>query len=154
MFRGIIAALFAGAVVTGLTSTAYAKPRVQSQAEGGLTTRSGSSLRGLHNRSVSQDFPTILPETSETSPISVPAPIFIRHRPERVTQPQSITVFGQKIDLGSRKSSPNSANQSPSHVGVRNVEVSTGASSTDSEQVLRVQYQLMSRPEKQYSQSK
>jgi hypothetical protein len=147
MFRGIIATFVAGAVVTGLTSTAYAKPRVQSQPAKGFTTRSGASLRGLENRSVSHDFPTFLPDTSEAASIPEPAPILLPNRTEPATQPQSITVFGEKIELGSQKSSQNSRNQVPSHVGVRNVEVSTGASSTDSEQLVKVQYRLLSRPE-------
>lgn len=146
MFRGIIAALFAGALVAGLTSTVYAKPRVQSQPEGGFTTLSGASLRGLENRNVSQDFPTFLPESSENPSLPEPAPILLGDRSEPVTQPQSITVFGEKIELGSRRASPNSGNQAPSHVEMRNVEVSAGASSTDAEQLVKVQYQLLSRP--------
>lgn len=148
MFRGIIATLVAGAVVTGLTSTAYAKPRVQSQPAKGFTTRSGASLRGLENRSVSRDFPTFLPDTAEAASIPQPAPILLRDRTEPAPQPPSITVFGEKIDLGNQKSSQNSRNQVPSHVGVRNVEVSAGASSTDSEQLVKVQYRLPSSPEK------
>ena len=148
MFRGIIAALFAGVIVAGLSSTANAKPRVQSQVEGSYTTRSGRSLRGLENRNLSPDFPTLLPETPAISPSSVPAPILLRNNAEPESVAQSITVFGQKIELGNRGSSENSGNQAPSHMGVRNVEVSAGASSTDSEQLLRVQYQLMSNPKK------
>ncbi|GAB4184100.1 MAG: hypothetical protein Fur006_21380 [Coleofasciculaceae cyanobacterium] len=147
MFRGIITAFFAGAIVAGLSSTVDAKPRVQSQSQGGYTTRSGASLRGLENRNVSQDFPTFLPETSESSPSSVPTPISIHDNSETVNQPQSITVFGQKIELGHRNSSQNSENQAPSHVGLRNIEVSAGASSLDSQQLLRVQYQMLSSPE-------
>jgi hypothetical protein len=147
MFRGIITAFFAGAIVAGLSSTVDAKPRVQSQSQDGYTTRSGASLRGLENRNVSQDFPTFLPETSESSPSSVPAPISIHENSETVNQPQSITVFGQKIELGHRNSSHNSENQAPSHVGLRNIEVSAGASSLDSQQLLRVQYQMLSSPE-------
>ncbi len=145
MFREIIAALVAGTVFTGLSATADAKPRVQSQGEGGYTTRSGASLRGLENRSVSEDFPTTF--SSQPSRVAVPAPILLRDRSEVVPQPQAITVFGQKIELGDQNSSSNSPNQAPSHVGVRNVEVSTGASSTDGEQLFRVQYRLLSQPE-------
>jgi hypothetical protein len=147
MFRGIITAFFAGAIAAGFSSTAYAKPRVQSQSQSPYTTRSGTSLRGLENRSVSRDFPTFLPETSERSPNSVPAPISLQDNPDTVNQLQSITVFGQKIELGHRDSSQNSENQAPSHVGLRNVEVSAGASSLDSQQLFKVQYQMLSSPE-------
>ena len=147
MFRGIIAAFVAGSAITGLTSTAYAKPRAQSQPASGVTTRSGASLRGLENRSVSHDFSSFLPDSSEAASIPEPAPILLHNHAEPATQPQSITVFGEKIELGSHKSSQNPANQAPSHVGVRNVEVSTGASSTDSEQLVKVQYRLLSHPE-------
>lgn len=147
MFRGIITALFAGVIVAGLSSTADAKPRVQSQSRSGYTTRSGASLRGLENRSVSQDFPTLMPDSSERSGNSVPAPISLHENSEAVNQPQSITVFGQKIELGHRNSSQNSENQAPSHVGLRNVEVSAGASSLDSQQLFRVQYQMLPSPE-------
>ncbi len=144
MFRGIITAIVAGAIVTGLASTAYAKPRGQSQSEGGYTTRSGESLRGLESRSGLQDLAT---SSSESSPSSVPAPILLHDISQPVTQPQSVTIFGEKIELGHRGSSQNSGNQAPSHANLRNVEVSAGASSTDPEQVLRVQYQLMSNPD-------
>jgi len=143
MSRGLITAFFAGVVVAGLSSTAYAKPKVQSQSQGGYMTRSGASLRGLENRSVSRDFPTFSPEISERSSNSVPAPISLHEHPEIVNQPQSITVFGQKIELGHRNSSQHSENQAPSHVGLRNVEVSAGASSLDSQQLFRVQYQML-----------
>lgn len=144
MFRGITTAIVAGAIVTGLTSTAYAKPRVQSQSEGGYTTRSGESLQGLESRRAAQDL--VIP-SSESSPSSVPAPILLHDNSQPAPQPQSITIFGEKIELGHRGSSPNSANQAPSHANLRNVEVSAGASSTDPEQVLKVQYQLMSNPD-------
>ncbi|HEY9830302.1 MAG TPA: hypothetical protein V6D26_06975 [Stenomitos sp.] len=148
MFRGFITTLFAGIVVTGLTSTAYAKPRVQTQPAGGFTTRSGASLRGLENRSISQDLPTILSDTADTSSVAVPAPILLHQPSESVAQPPSITVFGEKIELGTKRGSRNSSNQAPSHVGVRNVQVSAGGSSTDSEQLVKVQYQLLSDPER------
>jgi hypothetical protein len=141
MFRGIITALFAGAVVAGLASTAYAKPRVQTQPQGGFTTRSGASLRGLERQSESED---ILPETS---PISQPAPI-LGNNSQPATRPQSITIFGETIQLGNRGASQNSGNRAPSHVEMRNVEVEAGASSLDPDRVLRLQYQLLSPPEK------
>ena len=147
MFRGIITAFFAGVVVAGLSSTADAKPKVQSQSQSGYTTRSGASLRGLENRSVSQDFPSFLSETPQGSSNSVPAPISLHDNSETVNQPQSITVFGQKIELGHRNSSQSSQNQAPSPVGLRNVEVSAGASSLDSQQLFRVQYQMLQTPE-------
>lgn len=144
MLRGIIATLFAGALITALTSTVCAKPKGQPQAEGGFTTRSGASLRGLQNRSASEGLTN---SSSETAPISVPVPILLHENSESVTQPQSLTLFGQEIKLGNRGTSRNSGNQAPSHMEMRNVEFSAGASSLDPGQVLRVQYQLMSNPE-------
>jgi hypothetical protein len=148
MFRGAIAVLFIGAVVTGLSSTGYAQQRVQPQPEGSFTTRSGESLR-VEGRSVSKDFKTPTPATPSNS---VPAPVSLPHNSEAVTQPQSLTVFGQKIDFGHRRTSPasdtNSGNRAPSHLEMRNVEVSAGASSMDSQQIFKVQYQMLSPQEK------
>lgn len=148
MFRGMIAVLFTGAVVTGLSSTGYAQQRVQPQPEGSFTTRSGESLR-IEGRSVSKDFQTPSPDTASNS---VPAPISLPQNSQPVTRPQSLTVFGQKIDFGNRKTSQNSdsntGNQAPSYVEMRNVEVSAGASSMDSQQIFKVQYQMLSPQEK------
>ncbi len=144
MVRRTLAALSAGVLVTSLTSPVYAQPRVQSQTRGHFTTRSGASLQGLENRSISQDFPAFLPASSS---VSVPQPV-VRESAESSEKPQSVTVFGQTIELGSRGDSKNSGNKAPSHLEMRNIEFSAGASATDSEELLRVQYQLMNSEQK------
>ncbi len=113
MFHKTSAALFAGIVVTGLSSTVYAQTITPAPADSSFNTRSGESLRGLQNRSISKDYSTF----SETSPLSGISPMSIRN---------------------------NSAPRSP---GVRlsdGVKVSAGASPINSDEVLKVRYNLLS----------
>jgi hypothetical protein len=79
MFRKTIAPLFAGMVVTGLSSTVYAQPITPAPTDNSFNTRSGESLRGLQNRSISKDSSTF----SETSPLSGISPMSIRNSSTR-----------------------------------------------------------------------
>lgn len=58
MSRKILAAVGAIALVTGLTSTVYAKPIALSQPQTGSVTVSGESLQGIQSRSLAKDYPT------------------------------------------------------------------------------------------------
>jgi hypothetical protein len=143
MFRGMIVTLFAGAVVTGLTSITYAKPVVQSQAQSSFSTRSGESLRGLESRNVSEDY-TVFSETTlinEASPISLPD-----ENSESARPAPAISVFGNRIELPGDRSSRNSESQAPRQLRLNDVGVSAGGSSIDSDQILKLQYQLLTPP--------
>ncbi len=148
MFRGIIAVLIAGAVVTGLTSTVCAKPMENSQPQDSFNTLSGESLRGLESRNLSKDSSTILPETS---PISERASISARDNNNNNSTPvieiPAIAVFGTKVEFSRGRSSGDANSRASGNVELSNLEVSAGASSVDSEQVVKVQYQLLSQPE-------
>ena len=131
MFRGIIVALFAGAVVTGLTSTVYAQPLVRSQPENGFTTRSGESLRGLESRNLSTDYPTVFPEPSS---ISEPSPISLHNN-----NSASVSQFPERLVLG------NIVEINFKHLVLdKKIQINAGGSSLDSEQLLNVGYQLLS----------
>jgi hypothetical protein len=145
MFRAITVVLFAGAIVTQLTATVYAKPIERSQPENRFNTLSGESLRGLESRNLSKDSPV-----PEASPISETSSISARdnNNSEPSIQIPAITVFGTKVEISRGRSSGDSNSRASGFVGVRNIEVSTGASSVDTEQVVKVQYQLLSSPDK------
>lgn len=115
MFRGVIAALFAGTIVTGLTSTVYA------QSSNGANTLSGESLRGLENREVSKDFPSVFSGSSRTSGNS--STLLLDN--DANSEPQS----KPPIRL------PEFVNQ---------LDFSTGGSALNSEEVFKVRYRLLS----------
>lgn len=114
MLRKIITALIAGTIVTSLTSTVYA------QSEVNYNTRSGESLQGLQNRSVSKDFPTTFSGTSRTSGNS-----------ETLILEENNNNSGPKIKSPIRL--PEFVNQ---------LDVSTGASSLNSDEVFRLRYRV------------
>jgi hypothetical protein len=120
MFRGILATLGVGAVVTGSSSTVLANPTVPAQPESSFDTLSAESLRDVENRNLSKDYLTLsaksLP-TPETSPISLSDK---RNAPV-------IPIPAEILEL------------------VQRVEVSTGGSSLDSDQLVRLQFSLSSR---------
>jgi hypothetical protein len=147
MFRGIIAPLFAGVIVTGLTSTVYAKPIVPSQPENNFSTRSSESLRRIENRNIVKDFLTPSSTTSSAAEIS---PISLQdNKPTPVPLAPAEFVLGNNVKVSAGRPSPNSATHAPAHLELSNrIEVNAGASSLDSEQLVKVQYQLLSQPEK------
>lgn len=115
MFRGIITALFTGTVVTGLTSTVYA------QSGNGTTTLSGESLRGLENREVSKDFPSVFSGSLRTSGNS--STLLLDNDPNSKPQlkpPIRLPEFVNQLDF------------------------STGGSALNSEEVFKVRYRLLS----------
>lgn len=138
MFRGMITIVFAGMVITGLTSTVCAEPIARSQARNTPTTLSGESLRGLESRNLFKDSPSL----SGTAPVPDAAPLSLQDdnslqedNSESGNQARTISVFGITVEL-----SPEGLSQ----LGLSNLEVSAGGSSVDAEQVLNVRYQLLS----------
>lgn len=115
MYREIIAALFIGTIVTGLTSTVYA------QSNNGATTLSGESLRGLENREVSKDFPSVFSGSSRTSGNSSTLLLDnnANSKPE-IKPPIRLPEFVNQLDF------------------------STGGSALNSEEVFKVRYRLLS----------
>lgn len=142
MLRGSTVILFAGAIAFGLTSHVWANPSERSRAERNFTTLSGESLQGLENRSTSEDSPALLREDNsgaETGEILLPEDKSESEAPE-------ITLFGNTIKL-STEDSPQSADNRPStHLELSDLEFSTGGSSVDDEQVMKVQYRFPSAP--------
>lgn len=114
MLRGIITVLVAGTIVTSLTSTVYA------QSEANYNTRSGESLQGLQNRSINKDFPTTFSGTSRTS-----------GNAETLILEENNNNSGPKIKSPIRL--PEFVNQ---------LDVSTGGSSLNSDEVFRLRYRV------------
>ena len=115
MYRGIIAALFTGTIVTGLTSTVYA------QSNNGATTISGESLRGLQNREVSKDFTSVFSGSSPSSGNSSTLLLDNNANSEpRIKPPIRLPEFVNQLDF------------------------STGGSALNSEEVFKVRYRLLS----------
>ena len=136
MFRKTIAPLFAGMVVTGLSSTVYAQPITPAPTDNSFNTRSGESLRGLQNRSISKDSSTF----SETSPLSGISPMSIRNSSTR-RSPSVRLIDGVKVTAGSTSTSTGSSG----YLEVNDqVKVSAGASPINSDEVLKVRYNLLS----------
>lgn len=114
MRHHIITALVAGTIVTSLNSTVYA------QSNTNYNTRSGDSLQGLQNRSISKDFPTTFSGNSGTSVNS-----------ETLLLDQNNNNSGPKIKSPIRL--PEFVNQ---------LDVSTGGSSLNSDEVFRLRYRV------------
>jgi len=116
--HAILATLGVGSLVTGLQQSVYgASLTVLSQPESGLSARSGESLRGLENRSYLKDYLSIFPETK---PLTEETPISLSH-PTKSPVVQVPTVI---LDL------------------IKSVEVNTGGSSLNSDQLLEVRYRM------------
>lgn len=113
MLRGIITALVAGTILTSLTSTAYA------QSEANYNTRSGESLQGLQNRSISKDFPTTFSGNSRTSGNA------------------ETLLLEENNNSGFKFKSPITL---PAFVN--QLDVSTGGSSLNSDEVFRLRYRV------------
>jgi hypothetical protein len=118
LFRGILASLGVGSLVTGLPSTVLAANlSVLSQPQSGLNKLSSESLRGLENRNNSKDSPTII---DETKPLTDRDSILLsRHADVPV-----VRVPSELLDL------------------IKKVEVNTGGSSLDSEELVKVRYRM------------
>jgi hypothetical protein len=116
--HAILATLGVSSLVTGLQQSAYgASLTVLSQPESGLSARSGESLRGVESRSYLNDYLSIFPETkslTEEAPISVSHP----------TESPIVQVPTVILDL------------------IKSVEVNTGGSSLNSDQLLEVRYRM------------
>ncbi|HEY9613440.1 hypothetical protein [Allocoleopsis sp.] len=116
--HAILATLGVGSLVTGLQQSVYgAGLTVLSQPESGLSVRSGESLIGLESRSYLNDYLTLFPETK---PLTEEAPISVSH-PTESPVVQVPTVI---LDL------------------IKSVEVNTGGSSLNSDQLLEVRYRM------------
>jgi hypothetical protein len=142
MLRGSTVILFAGAIAFGLTSHVWANPSERSRGEENFTTLSGESLRGLENRSASENSPALLREDNsdaETGAISLP-------ENESDSEAPEITLFGNTIKLSSEDSPQNADNVPSTHLELSDLEFSTGGSSVDGEQLMRVQYRFPSAP--------
>jgi hypothetical protein len=119
LFRTILATLGVGGLVTGLPSAVLsANPTVLSQPESNFSTLSGESLRGIENRNNSKDY-----LTSETKPRTERKPILL----SRNTKAPAVQIPPLILDV------------------IKRVEVNTGGSSLDSDQVVKVRYRMDSR---------
>lgn len=118
LFRGILATLGVGGLVTGLQSTVLAANlTVLSQSEAGISTLSGESLRGIENRNNSKDYSTI---SSEPKPITERKPIILSRNTERPV----VQIPRELLDL------------------IERIDVNTGGSSLDCDQLVKVQYRM------------
>jgi hypothetical protein len=118
LFRGILATLGVGGLVTGLQSTVLAANlTILSQSETGISTLSGESLRGIENRNNSKDYSTI---SSEPTSIIERKPILLSRNTERPV----VQIPSEILDL------------------IERIEVDTGGSSLDCDQLVKVQYHM------------
>jgi hypothetical protein len=118
LLRGILATLGVGGLVTGLQSTVLAANlNVLSQSEAGISTLSGESLRGIENRNNLKDYSTI---SSEPTSIIERKPILLSHNTERPV----VQIPSEILDL------------------IERIEVDTGGSSLDCDQLVKVQYHM------------
>jgi hypothetical protein len=118
LFRAILATLGVGSLVSGLQEAVYgANLTVLSQPESGLSTLSDESLLGLEHRSYAKDYSTIL---SDTKPATEWKPILLSHD----TEAPVVQVPPILLDL------------------MKKVEVNTGGSSLDSEELVNVRYRM------------
>ncbi len=118
LLRGILATLGVGGLVTGLQSTVLAANlNVLSQSEAGISTLSGESLRGIENRNNLKDYSTI---SSEPTSIIERKPILLSRNTERPV----VQIPSEILDL------------------IERIEVDTGGSSLDCDQLVKVQYHM------------
>jgi hypothetical protein len=118
LFHAILATLGCCSLISGIQKAAYgANLSVLSPSESGLSRLSSDSLLGLENRNSSEDYSTIF---SETKPLTEWQPIFLNQN----TEVPLIQVPTVVLDL------------------INSVEVNTGASSLDSDELLKVRYRM------------
>ena len=118
LLRGILATLGVGGLVTGFQSTVLAANlTVLSQSETGISTLLGESLRGIENRNNSKDYSTI---SSEPKPITERKLIILSRNTERPV----VQIPRELLDL------------------IERIEVDTGGSSLDCDQLVKVQYHM------------
>lgn len=118
LFHALLATLGCCSLITGLPKSAYgANLTVLSPSENGLSTLSSESLLGLENRNSSEIDSTMF---SEAKPLREWQPIVLSQNTEVSLIPVPTVV----LDL------------------INRVEVNTGASSLDSEQLFKVRYRM------------
>lgn len=118
VFRAILATFGIGSLVTELPEAAYgANLTLLSQSESGLSALSDEPFIGIENRSYSKDYAHIL---LEAQPQTEWQPIVLNHQTEVLV----IEVPTPLLDL------------------IKTVQVNTGASSLDSEQLVNVRYRM------------
>jgi hypothetical protein len=118
LFHAILATLGCCSLISGIQKAAYgANLSVLSPSESGLSRLSSDSLLGLENRNSSEDYSTIF---SETKPLTEWQPIFLNQN----TEVPLIQVPTVVLDL------------------INSVEVNTGASSLDSDELVKVRYRM------------
>lgn len=118
LFRGILATLGVGGLVTGLQSTVLAvNLTVLSQSQTGISTLSGESLRGIENRNNSKDYSAI---SAEPKPITEREPIIL----SRNTEKPVVQIPSELLEL------------------IERIEVDTGGSSLDCDQLVKVKYHM------------
>jgi hypothetical protein len=118
LFRGLLATLGVGSPIAGLQQAVYAaNPAMLSQPESHFSTLSGESLRGLENRNNSKDYSTI---SSEPTSITERKPILLSRNTERPV----VQIPSEILDL------------------IERIEVDTGGSSLDCDQLVKVQYHM------------
>jgi hypothetical protein len=118
VFRVILATFGIGSLVTGLAEAAYgANLTLLSPSESGLSVLSNEPAIGIENRSYSKDYANIL---SEVQPQTEWQPIFLNHQ----TAVPVIQIPAPLLNL------------------IKTVELSTGGSSLDSDQLVNVRYRM------------
>jgi hypothetical protein len=118
LLRGILATLGVGGLVTGLQSTVLAANlTILSESETAISTLSGESLRGIENRNNLKDYSTI---SSEPTSIIERKPILLSRNTERPV----VQIPSEILDL------------------IERIEVDTGGSSLDCDQLVKVQYHM------------
>ena len=118
LFHAILATLGCCSLISGIQKAAYgANLSVLSPSESGLSRLSSESLLGLENRNSSEDYSTIF---SETKPLTEWQPILLNQN----TEVPLIQVPTVVLDL------------------INSVEVNTGASSLDSDELVKVRYRM------------
>lgn len=118
IFRAILATFGIGSLVTGLPEAAYgANLTLLSPSESGLSALSNEPLIGIENRSYCKDYAKILSEAQHEIEWQ---PIFLNHQ----TEVSVIQIPSPLLDL------------------IKTVEVSTGGSSLDSDQLVNVRYRM------------
>ena len=117
MFRGIVATLGVGAVITGSSSKVSAQPVAFLEPDSNCCTPSAQSLREIENRNISKDYSLLIAKN-----LPVPETEIISLRDKR--NDSVVQLPGEISNL------------------MKRVEVSTGGSSLDSEQRVRVRLHL------------
>ena len=117
-YSGILAVFGVGSLITGIPSPVYAANlAVLSQPESNFSTRSSESLIEIETRSHAKDYASIF---SEMKLITEWKPILLN----RERQVSIVHIPTELLDL------------------IKKVEVNTGGSSLDSDQLVKVRYRL------------